>query len=1685
MITMPVTTPPAHSAAGNSKHFDLIRQNLSEHFQTAAPQRIQALAGGKRTIEPWYLDNPDLSVNNDTAWKTQNAVDRALLQTPDARAFAEPLLLRALRTKYAVHVNVRTTYLLLYIPKKSQWGLPDPLGGITSRSVSLLDAALHNFAVGEAFIERDSAFTSAPDARGQLSTKPIQRNMTIKQFMALCRELDIGKQYLAHLKKTLQPADDGESEALKKKITTNEKAMFDSAAAMALASGAINENAHAVVTGLLAGKKSLTLQGKVTEYCDLSLLDTKLTGIVVFGPVPQQATGEDPIVVYIPHDPEHPLKQYDSWKAFIRELSRQLRENKKAPSSQTSYRQFFSQFVDQQQRGHFFADLQSRLTTLTFHQNDPLDQRPAWRDMPVAQPDLKFVRTAFTGEIAEHLYQSKLDKILKDAREIAVSTADADSHARKAWWDNFTKIALDIFNVALMIATPFVPGLGEIMLAYTAFQLGREVIEGVVDLAENQWADAVDHLVGVLDSVAQMAAVAAGFTIGKPLLNKASAFVDGLIPVKMPSGETRLWNPDLKPYELKQTGMATATRSEANGLHIHGSKQLLRVDDRHYEVIQDGKTRQHRIRHPERAEAYQPEVRLNGSGAYVIEVEQPRAWEDSTLLRRLGPSVDGFSDVELATAQQISGTDAAELRRMYVENRQPPVLLTDTLTRLDINSDIQTFIEQMRSDDPTVYGKADPVTQLQIITQHGMWPKTASMRVLDGAGKQVWEHSETQAPAGKKLVVQLQERQVHNGELLSTIMSTLDHNGTAVILDQAPDAPVDSLASRTEALRQRIAEIAERERQQLFDEDYASREDTSAALIQTVRGLFPEIPAKGIENLLAKASPAERKILEDEARLPIRLKRIAQELALETRTARGYEGFYRDSLISVDTERLTLNALRIHSDVLADVRLEIRRDRFDGELICKAGPVDATVVRILVKGKNNTYEIRDLADKKLHVAAGLYRAVLQALPDEQRQSLGYLTSEGAAFKQWVMVKIEPPAERRIALDPRDPPPPVPTQDLLLLRGPFLSRSPRTLEERVTDLYPHFNPNEVRRFVKALSDQGDATEAMERLARENAEMYDIINAWKYDHLVTWGTHSADFLTTGGQYLAEQLLECFDRRSYVFGKHPFLPQAGFALDLSIDVPFYDLERWWATFPGREKFVKKINVLNVDNAHLNSESSRLLDDFHHVRQLSARNCGLTRLPEAIGKMHGIDYLRLDDNKIVLMPEDIGHLRKLTRLETLRLDDNPLCARIDVGNMPNLKVLSLNNTGITNWPDGLFKQRRPRGFFLDMQQNPITEIPTVTSGSDEAFIIARSRIFINQLADPIRIAYEQYRTSVGLSANHYYSEKVMKEMSLWPTPDDNILLDNDGNGTYRREAWTDLARQLNSRGFFKVIEKLRESADYLAGGEARMDLSDRVWRMIDAAYLDENLRDEFFIMTTSPTNCADAGAQLFNNMGIKVLALEARSKSVTAAELQTAMVTLARGAARLEAVGEIARDDILARTQWYDEVEVHLAYETNLAERLELPWQSQDMLYRQTAGVTDQVIDSAYDTIIAGEAGNGLVDRMLGQLIWTNYLEEAYPAEYNENFLTFEEKMDQLDDLRVAQRRWADGANLPPAEKAQLREQMTALAGKIPVSETLIFTGAAMTVDTYDQITIELGEQKKEMGRNLTRTALTDAGL
>ncbi|WP_223503252.1 NEL-type E3 ubiquitin ligase domain-containing protein [Pseudomonas sp. BF-R-24] len=1545
--------PIAIARFDKSIHFHQVRKAIPSWLLNTSPSRVDALKSVRLTLPDWHRTSSTTAHRKlkkaiQLSWTSQNTVDQALRDLLDVSAFAKPLLQQKLRDRFGVEDDVEETWLRLYAPVKTGWWVHDFSGGTTSRTISMLDAALHNFSQEEAFTQ-DSEFITRPDARGHFNVKHLKHKLSIEQFKSVCRELDIGARYQQHLQDTLKPTDKAASNVLRHKVILSQKSALNVAAQMALMKHDIDQEAFDVVLGMLNDRSRLQWNGKPVDYYNLAMMDTSLSGIILIATDINSATAPTPVIAYVPHDPLHPLKQYTSLLELMAELTRQLRDGESA----NSYQQFFSQFVPHEQRGHFFAGLNARLSTVKWQPVAAGSSLPSWRDTPVDKPDLQFSvssiktdrATTFNNDLWGYRYRQTLNKIFNDAREIAISTEYADRMARWAWWDNLEKMLSDILNIALLVATPMVPGLGTLMMAYTAYQLTDGVVEGLVDLAEGRLAEAGEQTLGVLESVVQLGVFAAAGAVGNVAQAKLSPFFEGLKPVQLANGETRLWNPDLSPYQRIDVELPADARPDDQGIHQHQGRRILRLDDQHFEVLEDPVTGQQRIRHPQRFDAYAPTLRHNGRGAWVCETENPREWEGSTLMRRLGHSTDGFNDEQLEQIRQISGTDEAELRRMHVESAPPPPLLTDTLQRL----------------------ASPPIT-----------------------------------PA-------------------------------AVPAEIAP----------------------------LFSE-------------------FPELPATVAERIHAGASAGERQRITQENRLPLRLRTQARELQFETQTVRAAQGLYPSASITPETERLVLGTLRFNTDTFGDLRLEIRQGTFDGELRYSVGPDDATRVRVLIRDEAGRYQVRDGENQPIHEADDFFEAVLHATQENGQNSLGYKPGDGDGFRQWVMVKSAPPSERRTVL--ADPPvrPVAERETMLLVRGGGLSREGQTLPQRIHDLYPHFSDAEVDTFASALTERGEPMRAIEQHEGELNELRIILNRWRNQQPPSWGPDSKGFLNGGGDRIAEGLIQCFERTNSNLGSRT--DPSSYGLDLSGDMLPINLENWWSQRPDLRRFLDRITHLKLDNTRFSSKANGLLRDFPNLRELSARGCELTSLPENIGAMQRLERLSLIDNEIVLDAAAVEQLKQLDYLEILRLDENPLGRVVDISGMPRLKVVGLRDTVTTTWPEGTLSKTRPRGFLLDLRDNPINLIPEVVPGSPQAWVVGRTRLDVGNLSESNQGRYQAIRRSVQLPPEPIVASNSLAEWVVNSDYSAKHWNDVPGWGVDRANLWSELVDEPQAQGFLKVLLDTRLSRDFQTPGPTRNQLVQRVWRMLDAVYVDTPLREKLFTMAVAPVDCADAGAQLFNHMGIHVLAYEAHAYSTDPAQLEQKLVTLAKGAARLEQVNDIARADVASRGGNPDEVEVYLAYQTGLAQRLDLPWQSKGMLFRPVSGVTDAMIDQAYDTVLALGEGDGLVDRMLEQDFWQNHLNERYATDMEANKRRYLGLSDQLDTLRDTQREWVESSS--ELQRAALRSRLRELMNDLPVPDTVVFADEPLSDGMFDRLLVDLGDAEKELSRRLTRQAMRHAG-
>ncbi|WP_422396255.1 dermonecrotic toxin domain-containing protein [Pseudomonas trivialis] len=1642
----------------------MIQNALPNWVRQATPARIQAL---KRNSLPNLAPYPNATpeqhrqLNSAVAahWHAQAPLDKRLGALNDLRAFAERQLKRALLPDYG-EIDVRNTWLRVYVDAPKAWWVIDIKGGIQSKTVSLLDMSLHNFAASDTFV--DHAFLGSEDARGQreiLSIRHLRngQNLTVEGFKSVCRTLDIGGNYQARLRSALGFDQPALSSVVRQEVLSQLKADLRSSAHLALQHTHLPSDAHQALLGLIDHPVGLSLNGRPLACYTLKVGGIQLAGIMVFATSPEPHSSAGRVIAWVPQDPEHPLKQYPSPQAFAEALTDQLR-------SGSAYQVFFSQFVAHAERGAFFSKVTSG-TNLVFSLLDINLDHPNRAARP--EQDTPWL----------YLYRVKLNKIVNDARELAVSSAYADRLARWAWWDNVEQIVSDVLNAALLVATPFVPVLGQMMLVCSVYQVCNDVFEGLLDWAQGHGAQAVDHLLGVTDAVAQFALFGAAGKAFEAL--KLSSFVEGLHPVQTSEGKVKLWNPDLSPY----------AQSPAD---VPAENALTPLQDQHFEVRHDAELDEHRIVHPSRPDAYRPRILFNGDGAFMHEGEQPQSWDNQTLMRRLGPRVKDFTDQQLADLRVTSGTHEGVLRAMYCNNERMPTLLAGSLERLEARAFPEAISRRVRTGDALPDGPSMDWFP-QHITELPGWPESKALKVYlnDDLTGPALTHGNQKATQAETLNLSLS--QALSGTLPEHVLAFLD------------EADVRSLLKgnfakefRVQILREKLANHVLSHTADIADTVYRIRDITDDPSLATLREPFKHLDSNTARAVHASATAEEKQALA-QRQLPLRLHNRARELAFANQSVLAFEGLDRPSPLPTATERMALNALKFYSDTFGQLRIEIRENSATGPLRCAAGPSTGSTTRVLIRNAQG-YEVHEPGSAP---RTDLYQAILLALPADQREALGVKPGDGAALKQWIKQHVESLAERRVVLAEAPVPVIQSRETSELLGGPVYSRC--------TNAQPWTNPEHARMTLQLLFPQMsearlnvfldeippfDLRNTLNRLTEEKQQLHVDLYNWKKSSINTHSYPLSDRqIRHSRKHLARRLERCWGDRFAEYTDSWGHVQRGAVLNLDgITMP--------PELPVLSANFDHVTVLTSNNCGFNLAHSDFLKLFPSLRGLSLADNGLTRVPEALQQMHFLRDLKLSGNRLELSGEDAATLNTLRHLKSLDLNNNPLIQIPDIGGMPGLRRLYLANTPIDTWPAGLFAQPRNEDFILDLHGTRIERLPQVQAGSLQARIVARARLDRATLIDEDRVRYEALREAAGLDPNRTYEPQGTNDFWLQGLETDERKKAG--------ELWGALEKEHGSQGFFEVIAGLKIDDVFQTGADRQRFITNtpllrqQVWRVLRAAHADTPLREHLFKMSSFPGLCPDAATQIFNEMGIEVMASEIMRDTASATELESRLVTLAKGSARFKLLARVVGEDIATRLlpksegglgQRFssdiregvpgeiDEVDVHLAYQTSLAGRLDLPWINDHMLYRLTANVSSSQIDHAYTRVFEQAEGDGLVNQMLLHPWWEQHLQAAYENQYRDNDREYNERFLALDDLKEIQPQWANADALPTPEHERLRETLKDLADAAHVPESEVFTEQAMDTERYNRLLNNQGYDRQEWMRRLTRRALTQA--
>nr|WP_167659660.1 leucine-rich repeat domain-containing protein [Pseudomonas sp. BCA13] len=1290
-----MTTPP-------DSHYALFNNALPHWLGQASAARRQAFSAAKpalgKALHSASAEHKALFKRwNANHWIAQNGVDDVLKNLQDPKAYAKPLLKGLLNQRFGVDLDVDAVFVRLYIPQTVPW-LPIRSGGARAWTVSLLDAALHNFDYKEAapdFYEPHSTFITRPSPSGQFETLPaVRAAMPINAFIHLCRELDIGARYALHLRKVLGLNHTPTGNALALKVDASQRAALRTALHLARIKGDVQEDFAQVIDAMVNGHLRLCI-GREPVLChDFSMMETALTGILLFAPDLERTTSAQRIVAYIPDDPEHPLKEYPSSWDFKQALTRQLRSDE--------YQVFFSRFVPHEKLGVFFSGLGQRLATLTWHPPEAGDKHGAWRNDPTDDPKLRFVSTPIQGDPWRHLYQRKLDKILNDARTLAVSSVSADSKARWALWDSFVKVAQSILNTALLVITPFIPGLGELMMGYMAYQLLNEVFEGVVDWAEGLTDQAFAHLIGTLQSLVQLGAFALGPQIAlaemrKLLSAETLAFMDRFKPVTLADRSRRYWQPDLAPYQ-QNIQVAPMQGVNEQGLHSLHGELILPLEGKYY-AVQAAGNGHYVIKHPTRPEAYRPHLRHNQAGAWHSELEQPLQWDRDTLLRRVGHRAQDLSPADRERALSISGVEEGALRKMHLRSEPVPPLLDDSLIRLRIDREIQQLIQRLRSDDPAQYNAIDPQEQLQLLTSFGYWPKTKALRFLNAQGHVVWEFGDPHQP-----VVQIHEAQLNNGDLLKTVLQTLSPEEIRTPFGERSGDPQLSLEARTRSLRTALADIAERERASLFESRYGPSQITTDPHARQVMDLAHDLPASVAEHMVRQASGAELEQL-DARRTPKRLADLGRAAVAEVRINRAYEGQHLDATPNIDSEHLALNSLKLLPGWSDQIQLVARHDSPEGSVWNRVGPDDAPLRRTLVRTEEGRYVPYDDTGA-LSGETDLYNAVLSALPDAQRDAVGLQIHQGAELRQRLRDNPLTRNELRTVLTTEPPAtPPVETLKFLCNTDGYRPAGEPPVHPRARALYPTLDDQQLNALVAHLETlPGGASAQLTALEAERLQLETDLHTWQHD-IPTRHPDTGERLAPGRRRyerqnrrrIAEQLMRCWHRETAVDDYYEDPSRDGHVLRLEFPI-IGELPQLSANF-------EHVSLLSISGGAHTQGATGFISHFPRLRHLEVKDLPLGNLPPQLASLPALNTLGLSNCGIRLTPASHASLSGMSRLQTLVLNNNPLGLVPSVEAMPDLMALDLSETGIDRLPAGLLSRTELEAALL--AGNEISDLP------------------------------------------------------------------------------------------------------------------------------------------------------------------------------------------------------------------------------------------------------------------------------------------------------------------------------------------------------------------------------------------
>ena len=752
---------------------------------------------------------------------------------------------------------------------------------------------------------------------------------------------------------------------------------------------------------------------------------------------------------------------------------------------------------------------------------------------------------------------------------------------------------------------------------------------------------------------------------------------------------------------------------------------------------------------------------------------------------------------------------------------------------------------------------------------------------------------------------------------------------------------------------------------------------SSDPLAQRLQHHFIGLTATVAESLVRQASADEVQSLEA-GRVPLTLTPYIRWWLKQLRKARAIEGLFLPAAASHDSAKLILHTLPDIHGWPRHLRIEVRAQ---ARLLDSIGPVDAALKRVLepVAGHYQAYSPQTDGTRQSVGSPGAFLPVLlAALPPRERQALGYTHVGGVEeLLQEIGHRQEPQGESVDALLGIGWPawynPPRRVADgrmgYPLSGGDGWGPVDRQQVARMRELYPAKTDKDVFEILENASDSvRERDKAIDTLFQERAALNGALERWSAQ-----AREAAQ--QAARREAAERIRRCWRKEDSTGGVH---------YELNLD------ELALEDLPHISAYFGHVRVLSLKGNRLSTVPAGFFRAFPDLRAVSFEGNRLEHVPFGLNELYNLSVLNLANNHIKPNLRDVLRLAELTRLTVLNLSDNPLGegARLNLYRMQKLRALVLRKAKLNVLPIGAVMLRKLRVF--DVRDNQIN----VLTGYDlhendnvhRALDLSGNRLSHTtfELLELYRLRPGYHDVDFGLSTE-YPLRNPFIDRWLPPLPLSEAPM--------RRAAWSSLTSQQMADRFFYVVGTISAFRPLTLpeNSRLRLDITQRVWGLIDSALNNDRLRQILFESSFDYWDGGIDGSLLYvNDLELEMLPVQMLAGNVASAGPD--FLNYYRARRRLHSIYQHVSQALVAPLQWTrrDLCRHVLDHRIALAHTLNLPLPFHERFNVPVGLASPLATNRLRNLIIAQEREIDWPDLLKDEEYWIEFLERRYPGDF-----------------------------------------------------------------------------------------------